>query len=278
MLIKSLVEISEGDLNLVGGKAASLAKLTKEGFCVPEGFVITTEAFKKFHKSELSPEFVNQVMFAFEKLKSTRVSVRSSSLEEDSKSASWAGQFVSFLNVSKGELLKRIKDCWDSIDLERVSSYANLQNNTEPILLGVIVQKMINSKVSGVMFTQNPVTQKDEIMIESIFGLGELIVQGEVSPDNFIISKKMEILARNIEFKDKQLIFRDGDNREVGVFEDLKNSPSLTDQQIKELAALGKKIEDRYGAPQDIEWAIADNRIYILQSRPITTLGGEELN
>lgn len=271
MFTKPFPQISKSDLRKVGGKASSLGELTKAGFSIPEGFVITTEAFEKFYNQQFPIEFTSEVLTSFNKLKNSRVAVRSSVIDEDSPSASWAGQFVSFLNVSKEQLLERIKDCWNSIYSERVSSYANLQNAKE-ILIGVIVQRMVNSDVSGVMFTRNPVTKSDEIMIESIYGLGELIVQGEITPDNFLVSKKMEILAKNIEFKEKQLIFRNGENQEVEVPKDFKNSPSLTDEQIKELAFLGKKIEDYCGSPQDIEWAIEKGKIYILQSRPITTL------
>lgn len=271
MFTKPLSQISKNDIKKVGGKASSLGELTKVGFSIPGGFVITTEAFEKFYNQEFQSEFISEVLASFNKLKSSRVAVRSSAIDEDSQSASWAGQFVSFLNVSKEQLLERIKDCWSSIDLERVSSYANLQN-AKGILIGVVIQKMVNSEVSGVIFTRNPVNNQDEIMIESIYGLGELIVQGEMTPDNFLVSKRMEILARNIEFKEKQLIFRNGENQEVEIPENLKNSSSLTDEQIKKLATLGKKIESYYGCPQDIEWAIERGKIYILQSRPITTL------
>lgn len=247
MYIKTLSEIFMTDVNLVGGKGVSLGEMTKAGMPVPPGFVITTEAFGKINKEE--------ILKAYDQLNAERVAVRSSAVAEDSSQASWAGQLETYLNVSKEELITKIKSCWDSIKSERVLSYAARQNLSEDqLLVAVVVQKMVDSKASGVMFTVNPVTKDNsEIMIEAVLGLGEALVQGLVTPDNFIVNKEsLEIKVKDLQKEDKQ---------------------SISDENIKKLVELGKKIEGHYGSPQDIEWAIDNqNRIWILQSRPVTTL------
>lgn len=246
MYIKKLSEITKGDINLVGGKGASLGEMVKAGIPVPPGFVITTEAFQKNNDEE--------ILQAFDYLGSDKVAVRSSAVAEDSLQASWAGQLETYLNVSRENLISKVKECWNSIKTERALVYAGVQNlSDDQLLVAVVVQKMVDSQAAGVMFTVNPVSKdRNEIMIESVLGLGESLVQGLVTPDNFIIDKE------SLEVKSK----------------DLQNSEqSITDESIKRLANLGKSIENHYGSPQDIEWAIdKQGKIWILQSRPVTTL------
>lgn len=239
MDIKFFNEISMEDVNLVGGKAASLGEMTKANFPVPLGFVITTEAQGVINEDE--------IFKAFDLLDSEKVAVRSSAVAEDSSQASWAGQLETYLNVSREDLIYKIKDCWRSIKSERAQSYAARQNLLgEQLLVAVAVQKMVKSKTAGVMFTANPVTNdRKEIVIESIAGLGEALVQGLVTPDSFVVDKESLEIKHN----------------------------GSQDQKIKELAKIGKAIEDHFGNPQDIEWAIdKKGKIWILQSRPITTL------
>lgn len=272
MNIKKFSEINQQDLSLVGGKGLSLGLLTRNGFNVPDGFVITTQVFDSYYQKDLPSSVDGEILDHFDLLKTEKVAVRSSAIGEDSKDSSWAGLFVSYLNVGREDLVQRVRDCWRSIESEKINSYSsNLAQRDKP-QLAVVVQKMVQAQVSGVMFTKNPVTQKDEILIESTYGLGELLVQGQITPDSFLVNHKMEILARNIEFKDKMLSPNNYDNREIEVPEDLKNVPSLSDKNILDLAMLGKKIEQFYGYPQDIEFSIEKDQIYILQSRPITTL------
>src|SRR3989344_5447590 len=240
--IKTFSEISKDDVKLVGGKGASLGEMTKANIPVPPGFVITTEANGQINEEE--------ILKAFETLDTEKVSVRSSAVAEDSSSASWAGQLETFLNVAKEDLIENIKKCWESIKSERAKIYAEQQNlPKDQMIMAVVVQKMVDAKSAGVMFTANPVTSnKEEIMIESILGLGEALVQGSVTPDNFIANKE------NGEIKSK----------------DLQGEQTISDETIKNLVELGKNIEDHYGYPQDIEWAIDENnKIWILQSRPI---------
>ncbi|HUQ85740.1 MAG TPA: PEP/pyruvate-binding domain-containing protein [Candidatus Limnocylindrales bacterium] len=275
MYIKAFQQVSMFDVAVVGGKGASLGEMTKAGIQVPNGFVITTNAFKDFSKNEVSTLFKDELIKAFDQLGTKRVAVRSSAIAEDSSSASWAGQLESYLNVAQENLLDSIIKCWDSINSERVKNYA-LQNKvpSSQLVVAVIVQKMVDSEVSGVMFTVNPVTNnKDEIMIEAGYGLGELIVQGEIIPDNYLINKiKLSITESTQGSQEIMLIYQNGENEKIRVPDNLKSKPALNTSQIIELAKLGKRIEDHYNSPQDIEWAMEDNKFYIVQSRPITTL------
>ena len=247
MYIQPFNQISKDDVGFVGGKGASLGEMTKANLPVPFGFVITTEA-----NGEIKEE---EILKAFDLLSSEKVSVRSSGVAEDSTSASWAGQLETYLNVGKVDLIEKIRMCWDSITSDRAKSYIREKNlSNDKLKMAVIVQKMVESKISGVTFTANPVTgNQNEIMIEAVLGLGENVVQGLLTPDNFIIDKQtLNIKSRDLQKEDE---------------------PTLTDSFIEQLSNFGKIIEAHYGYPQDIEWAIdSQNKIWILQSRPITTL------
>lgn len=274
-IIKSFEKISKDDTSLVGGKGASLGELVRAAIPVPPGFVITTEAThdKMF---TIVNNLSQEILTAFDALKATRVAVRSSAVAEDSSSASWAGQLETYLNVNRENLIHKIKECWNSIKSERALSYAARQDLSEDQLkVAVVVQKMVESKASGVMFTVNPVTDDcDEIMIEAGYGLGELLVQGLITPDNFIIDRKtLEIKERDVQTQETMLVFKDRKNQEIPVPESWKNEAAISDDQVLELTNLAIRIEDHYKSPQDIEWAIDNQgKIWILQSRPITTL------
>lgn len=276
IFIKKFIQISKSDTAQVGGKGASLGELTRVAIPVPPGFVVTTETHQKFNNDSLPPEVENKILDAYDKLRAERVAVRSSAIAEDSSQASWAGQLETYLNVNRDNLIEKIRKCWDSIKSERALAYAGEQNlNEEDLFVAVVVQKMVESKASGVMFTVNPVTKDcDEIMIEAGFGLGEMLVQGLITPDNFIIDREtLDIKSKNVETQETMLVFREGENQEVPVPENYKDKQAVTDYQVKYLAQLGKRIENHYGKPMDIEWAIDDqDKLWILQSRPITTL------
>lgn len=247
MFIKTFSEIAKEDVNLVGGKGASLGEMFNAGIPVPPGFVVTTAGFQK--------DIEEEIVKAFDNLEAARVAVRSSAIMEDSSSASWAGQLETYLDITREELVNKVIECWDSIKSERAKDYASQQNLSEDEMkVAVVVQIMVDAQSAGVMFTVNPVSKdKNEMMIESVLGLGEQLVQGSVIPDNFIIDKETsEIKSKDLQEKGQQ---------------------SISDNNIKKIVELGKIIEDHFGKPQDIEWAI-DHRdqIWILQSRPITTL------
>ncbi len=276
MWIKSFQEISKNDVEEVGGKGASLGEMANAGISVPPGFVITTETYNQFSNQELPTDVIKEIIDSFEKLESERVAIRSSAVAEDSTSSSWAGQLESYLNTTRENLVERIRDCWNSIKTERALEYAAEAGvNEEDLAVAVVVQKMVESEVSGVIFTANPITKnKDEIMIEAGFGLGEMLVQGMITPDNFLIDKNsLEIKEKTIETQETMMVFQDGENKEVPVPKEKKDQSPLPDEKVNELAKLAIKIEDHYGKPQDIEWAIDnEGNIWIVQSRPITTL------
>lgn len=268
MDIKFFSEISKVDVLEVGGKGASLGEMLSAGFPVPPGFVVTTKAFEKFQDEE--------ILAAFNKLGAEKVAVRSSAVAEDSSQASWAGQLETYLNVDRENLISKIKQCWSSIKSERALQYASQQNlPKDQLLVAVVVQAMIASEVSGVIFTNNPVTNdSSEIMIEAGLGLGEMIVQGLITPNNFVLGKKaLKIKSRDIQTQDKMLVFKGGKNVEIPVPKNKKNKQVLSDDLIKKLGEMAIKIENHYSAPQDIEWAIDKaKKIWLLQSRPVTTI------
>ncbi len=277
--IKNFSEISKNDIALVGGKGASLGELTRAGIPVPSGFVITTEVFKNFKNKEIPREIIHEILSAFDNLHVQRVAVRSSATEEDSKTSSWAGQFDSFLNISRENLMNSIKNCWKSIESERVISYAKINNILHKRLsVAVIVQKMIESEASGVMFTINPINQnKNQMIMEAGYGLGEMLVQGLITPDSYILDKStLKIVSKNLNSQNKMLVFKNGENKEVPVPKIKKGKYILDDKNIKSLAELAVKIEVHYKSPQDIEWALEKEKFYIVQSRPITTIANHK--
>lgn len=275
MYTRLLSEISKKDLIEVGGKAASLGEMLKAGINVPPGFVVITKGFLEFHGKDPSPEFKKEILTAFKNLNAPLVAVRSSAIAEDSSASSWAGQLETFLNINEENLVDAIIKCWESLFSERAREYGKGQDlNPSQLKVAVIVQKMIQSEASGVIFTVNPVTKNEnEIMIEAIFGLGELLVQGEVTPDNFLIDKNsLEIKGETTAKKEKMLVLSDAGNKEVAIDEAKGMNPSISHGELMKLTELAIKAEEHFGSPQDIEWAIENGEIFLLQSRPITTL------
>jgi phosphoenolpyruvate synthase/pyruvate phosphate dikinase len=269
-------EIGSEDIPSVGGKGASLGEMTSAGIPVPPGFVVTTDAFVDFcnNNQQITDEFVDEVMSAFDELGAEKVATRSSAIAEDSPGASWAGQFESFLNVTRDNLIESIQKCWQSAAAGSVQTYAaQQQTEKSQLAVAVVVQKMVNSEESGVVFTINPVTNNHkEIMIEAIYGLGELLVQGMITPDNYILNKDdLLVVQQHIVAKNRMLIYRDGENVETDVPLDKSSEPCLDAHQLAELGQIVKIIENHYGVPQDIEWAMEAGKLYIVQSRPVTT-------
>lgn len=275
MFIKNFNQISKEDIKNVGGKGGSLGELAQAGFPVPPGFVVTTEVFRKSNLGEIPKDIEQEILQAFDKLGVERVAVRSSAVAEDSEKASWAGQLETYFDIDRDKLLEKIRDCWNSIKSERALAYAGQNNiNEKDLSVAVVIQKMVDSEASGVMFTVNPISKNpDELLIEAGFGLGEYLVQGLIIPDNFLVDKStLEIKNAEIGVQGRMLIFKDGKNQEVKLSEEEGGKQAIPDEQVKDLARLGKEIEKHFGKPQDIEWAVQNGKIYILQSRPITTL------
>ena len=209
------------------------------------------------------------------------VAVRSSATAEDLPEVSFAGQQATYLNIKgKDNLIKAVQLCWASLYTPR-AIYYRIKNKFphEKVLIAVVIQKMINSTASGVMFSIDPSTNKDEIVIEAGFGLGEAIVGGEISPDNYVINKSnLRIENKKInrqEFmyvRDEQL----GRTVKKKLKEDIATKQKLTEKEILKLAELARRIEEHYQKPQDMEFAVEDGKVYIVQSRPITTIKAVE--
>ncbi len=204
------------------------------------------------------------------------VAVRSSATAEDLPSASFAGQQATFLNVKgKEQVVRAVRDCWASLFTARAIYYREKQKfDHSKVLISAIVQKMVNADKSGIMFTVNPATNKeDEIIIEAIYGLGEFIVGGEVNPDMYIVGKKNRDIQK-IEIRKKEKgLFRTslGTNETKIIPKEIQERQVLTDKEIQELSRLGKRLEEHYGRPQDIEWAVEKGNVYIVQTRAVTT-------
>jgi len=278
--IKNFSEIDETDLPGIGGKGLNLGKLTRAGFRVPQGFCVTTDAYR-FSVQDLSeqnagaikelvllPELVAEIRTAWDQLQTATVAVRSSATAEDLAEASFAGQQDTFLNVASDELLDALKACWASLWSERAIAYRRTQGITdEGLAMAVVIQEMCDADVSGVLFTVSPFSS-DVSIIESNWGLGESVVSGAITPDSFHISRKTgEVLEKNVATK-REMVTAAGVDEVSPAQQDV---PSLTDAQLKELTQLGMQIETFYGKPMDIEWALADTQFVLLQARHITT-------
>ncbi|MCX6816365.1 MAG: phosphoenolpyruvate synthase [Candidatus Beckwithbacteria bacterium] len=207
------------------------------------------------------------------------VAVRSSATAEDLPDASFAGQQETFLNI-KGEanVVQNVRRCWASLFEPRAIFYREEKGYGHfNVGVAVPVQKMVESKISGIMFTVNPISNdKNQIVIEAIWGLGEQIVQGIYTPDHYLVQKlSWKILQKQVNPQTKQLILVNNKNQEVKINKKNISRPKLTDQQIITLAKLGHKIQQHYFFPQDVEWAFEKNKCYLVQSRPITTIQEE---
>ncbi len=216
------------------------------------------------------------------KFSDTLVAVRSSATAEDLAGASFAGQQETFLNV-KGDavLIEKIKEGWASLFNARAIFYRHNQK-FDHIKVGIalVVQKMVESDASGIMFTLDPVTNdKSKVTIESIFGLGELIVQGAENPDHYeVLKSDLSILNKKMSIQKKMMIKAGVDNKEVKVEKSKAGKQKISDKQIIELAKLGLQLEKHYYFPQDIEWAIEKNQVFIVQTRAVTTTQNKTIN
>ena len=312
-------EVNKGDIPIVGGKGANLGEMVHAGIPVPPGFIVTAGAYFKFLKAsnltdEISryledldvndskklqevaglikdkissvpmlPDIVQEIKDAYRKLGGGLVAVRSSVTAEDLPEASFAGQQSTFLNIQgENEVVTAIQGCWSSLFEPRAIFYRQQQGFDHfRVGIAVPVQKMIQSESSGVMFTVEPLTSDTtKIIIEAIFGLGEAIVSGDVTPDQYLLDKNdIRIIDKKIHKQEWQLV--KDIKAPVGKLEpNIKTSvpPSkqakqkLSDKDIVSLAKVGKTIEDHYQFPQDIEWAKEGKELFILQTRPVTTM------
>lgn len=311
-----LEEIRKEDIPSVGGKGASLGEMASIGLPVPPAFVVTSQAFRRFlirtgledplysilesldvddndalesaakkakdliHEAKMPDDLKSEIRIAYEKLSRTGdiVAARSSATAEDLPDASFAGQQETVLNI-KGidNLLKAVQVCWASLYGARAIYYRVKQGfDHHSVNIAVVVQQLIPSEKAGVMFTSHPVTGESLAIIEGSWGLGESVVSGTVSPDNYVFDRRLErITDRLISLKNVEIV-ADGNygtiTREVE--KSRQEQQVLSDDEVRRLTTYGIVSEEHYGVPQDMEWGIVGDKIYILQSRPVTTIKG----
>lgn len=302
-------QIRMKDVPLVGGKTASLGELMRIGMPVPNGFGITADAYRYFlrengldkeirkivkganlknvkelqkvgrkirnliMRAPFPQDMEEEILKAFDKLGAKRVAVRSSATAEDLPTASFAGQQESFLNVTRRDLLEKVKRCFASLFTDRAISYREDKGFDHfKIALSVAVQKQIFSKASGVMFTIDPDSGNGNfIVINASYGLGDFVVQGIVTPDEFLIFKQSgKIISKALGRKDKMEVWGLHGVKTVRVSKKKQKEFSISDEEAEQLAQYARKIEKYYGRPMDIEWAKDNNGIWILQARPET--------
>ena len=303
-------------IEYTGGKGASLSKMHQSKLPVPNGFVISAPFFNKYlEKTGLMEKIIAKIdtidfdnFSAIEDISAEirkmivdepfpkdieeeiaccyaelgeeiqAVAVRSSGTAEDLDDASFAGQQETFLYVlGQEDVLEKIRECWASLYNGRAIFYRREKGFSEKqVSIAVVVQKMVNSEKSGVMFTVNPITKDHSaVLVEGAWGLGEGVVSGIVTPDNYVIDKNTDKAIETYVSEKETMVVRDPSMRgsvEQDVPDDLKEARVLSDDELAELSIMAKRIEAFFGKPQDIEWAIEKQQLYLLQSRPITTL------
>lgn len=316
-------DVGREDIPLVGGKGANLGEMTKAGFPVPNGFIVTSEAYYQFltenhlrekiikllsgldvndakklastaasvrsviEHAQIPKDIVQKIFASYFQLEKglfhqPLVAVRSSATAEDLPNASFAGQQETYLNIrGEANLLEKIRSCWASLFTARAIFYRQT-NNFDHFKVGIAVpvQKMVASDMSGIMFTIDPVTNdKGHVVIEAIYGLGEMIVQGMVTPDHYEVDKKTHEIVKKIpRVQEKKMVLKDGKNTIITLTKTQGEQCKLSDKQIVELAKLGEQLEAHYYFPQDSEWAIEKGKIYLVQTRPVTTIGMKTQN
>ena len=307
-------DVGIADRPTVGGKGGSLGELTQAGIAVPDGFVATTAAFELFLEGlearesirdkvealdpdnlaaatalsahlrarvmgePMPPEVETALLAAHAELcaDGQPVAVRSSATTEDAEDASFAGLQDTFLWVlTAADMAQKVRECWSSLYSVESMVYRRNQNLPEAgVAMAVVVQRMVDAKCAGVMFTRSPTTgDKSVITIEGAWGLGSSVVSGEVTPDRWVVGKITgDISVRNISNKHaRQVPAPGGGIVEIENEPELAHAPCLTDEQLLGLRAVGRKVERHYGKAQDIEWALDQaGEILLLQSRPET--------
>lgn len=305
-------EIGKGDASSAGGKGASLGEMTQAGIPVPPGFVLLSSAFEHFLEAtdlnveidailktvdteamhtvenasakiqelilskEIPSDIHSNILQNYGMLGAEFVAVRSSATAEDSASAAWAGQLDTYLNTTESTLIENVRKCWASLFTPRAVFYRFEKGlHQTKISVAVVVQKMVNSDAAGVAFSVHPVTEdRNQMIIEAAFGLGEAVVSGQITPDSYVVTKEpREILDINVVPQGRGMFRKQGGGNE---WRDLAPEEGerqvLSKEQILALSGVLIGIERHYGFPVDVEWAIENGTFYITQSRPITTL------
>ena len=295
-------------VDVSGGKGASLGRMRAAGMPVPPGFVIPAgalqdsladqgvldevrgliaryavdgdlDAVESLHRlvrtTEPGDTLTKEVTDAYLELgDEVAVAVRSSACAEDGEAASFAGQQETFLNVVGIEnVLEHVAECWASFFSERAMFYRKTKGSLTDLGMAVVVQRQLTSDKSGVLFTTDPIrNRRDQMVIEAAYGLGEAVVSGMVTPDNYIARRDGGLKKAHVGRQDQMIVRNDaGGTLVVDLAEAVASSQVLDADEIAELVAIGLQLEGAFGSPQDIEWAYEDDRLFVLQSRPITT-------
>ena len=267
------------DVALVGGKAANLSRLARLYHSVPDGFCLPVTVMDRASPVDLRDEIERAIsdLMACHGLAELTVAVRSSAVDEDSSGASFAGQHETYLNIVGADaIMQAVARCWASARSERALEYRRQQGlSVEHVHIAVLVQQLVASDVSAVVFTANPITRnRDEILINASWGLGESLVGGTVTPDTFVVRKSdLEVTSQKIADKGRMTVAVPGGTREVEVPRFLCGEACLSKVQLIEVAQLVLSLEATMGYPVDIECTYAGGKLYLLQCRPITTLG-----
>ena len=284
------------DVACAGGKGASLARMAGLGLSVPPGFVVLAEALSSALDEAGAREHLRAALgdpagaqaivgglpppaveAAYAALGGgdPSVAVRSSAVAEDSDEASFAGQQETYLHVRGAAVVaERVRDCWASFFSERALFYRAQKGSLDDLAMAVVVQHMVEPDVAGVLFTVDPVQRRrDQMVVEAVFGLGETAVSGSVTPDNYVIARDGRLKRSRIARQPYALVgLPDGGTEERALSPEDGAAPTLAEDDLRRLAELGRLLEEHGGGPQDIEWAIAGGVLYVLQSRPVTTL------
>jgi len=289
----------EGCLEVMraGGKGASLARMASLDLPVPPGFVVpanalaaslgeraqelsslsaddATRAQQIVAEAEMSSDLREAIVAAYAELgEDASVAVRSSACAEDSEEASFAGQQETYLHVRGADaVIERVRDCWGSFFSERALFYRAQKGSLEDLGMAVVVQRMVDADVAGVLFTIDPVRKrKDRMVVEAVFGLGEACVSGQVTPDNFQLARDGTVKRQRLSVQ--PLVIEsgpDGGTVERELDPAKGGEATLDEGQLRELARLGDDLQGRLERPQDIEWAFEGSRLYVLQARPVT--------
>jgi pyruvate, water dikinase len=288
------------DVARAGGKGSSLARMASLGLPVPPGFVIPANALADalpddrcaelralaerqdaegaqalIRKVELDAGLRDAVLSSYAELGpgDAPVAVRSSATAEDSEAASFAGQQETFLHVRGGDQVRaRIRDCWASFFSERALFYRSKKGSLADLGMAVVVQRMVNADIAGVLFTMDAVRgRRDRMVVEAVIGLGEAAVSGAVTPDHYVLKRDGRIRKAHVHEQPYAIVARE----EGGVVErelspEEGGARKASDELLAQLARLGDDLEQRVGVPQDIEWAVEGGELYVLQARPVT--------
>ncbi|MET9633252.1 phosphoenolpyruvate synthase [Lentzea sp. NPDC006480] len=316
--IRDFTTLGKNDTSIAGGKGANLGELAQAGLPVPPGFVVTAEAFLT-SMSQVRDDLAAELVIALDRgtspqrleesaermrdlvrkagvsddvrhavLEACRglgqdesVAVRSSATSEDTAGSSFAGMNSTFTNTRGAHgVLERLLDCWASLFGTRSIAYRAEQGITDEPAIAVVVQKMVNSERSGVMFTADPSTgDRDKMLVEASFGLGEVVVSGSVEPDTYVLRRNgdtVSLVDTRVGRKTHKIVRgANGNDERVDLNAEESHAQVLTEAEAVAIGQLGQRVQRHYGEPQDTEWAIADGKTWLVQSRPITTLPEE---